>query len=63
MRILILDDASEGLAAIESAIQGHEIEIRRADAVEPISGSTCLPDGRSRRRRATSSVRRAGGST
>jgi two-component system, OmpR family, response regulator len=29
-------DASEGLAAIESAIRGHEIEIRRADAVEPI---------------------------
>ena len=36
MRLLILDDASEGLAAIESAIRGHEIEIRRADAVEPI---------------------------
>jgi hypothetical protein len=35
MRILILDDASEGLAAIESAIQGHQIQIRRADAVEP----------------------------
>ena len=36
MRILILDDASEDLAAIENAIRGHEIEIRRADAVEPI---------------------------
>ena len=34
--VTILDDASEGLAAIENAIRGHEIEIRRADAVEPI---------------------------
>jgi DNA-binding response OmpR family regulator len=35
MRLLILDDASEGLAAIENAIRGHQIQIRRADAVEP----------------------------
>src|SRR5579863_8957152 len=35
MRLLILDDASEGMAAIENAIRGHEIQIRRAEAVEP----------------------------
>jgi DNA-binding response OmpR family regulator len=36
MRLLVLDDASEDLAAIESAIRDHDIKIRRADAVEPI---------------------------
>jgi DNA-binding response OmpR family regulator len=35
MRILILDDAREDLAAITNAIRDHEVEIRRADPVEP----------------------------
>lgn len=35
MRLLILDDANEGLAAIENAIRGHQIQFRGADAVEP----------------------------
>jgi two-component system, OmpR family, response regulator len=35
MRILILGDAGEELAGIESAIREREVEIRRADAVEP----------------------------
>jgi two-component system, OmpR family, response regulator len=36
MRILILGDAGEELAGIESAIREREVEIRRADAIEPV---------------------------
>jgi DNA-binding response OmpR family regulator len=36
MRILILGDAGEELAGIESAIREREVQIRRADAVEPV---------------------------
>jgi DNA-binding response OmpR family regulator len=36
MRILILGDAGEELAGIESAIREREVEICRADDVEPI---------------------------
>jgi DNA-binding winged helix-turn-helix (wHTH) protein len=35
MRILILGDAGQELAGIESAIREQKVEIRRADAVEP----------------------------
>lgn len=36
MRIHILDDAGQDLAAIDNAIQRREVEIRRAHAVKPI---------------------------
>jgi two-component system, OmpR family, response regulator len=36
MRILILDDADREPSAIENAIRGREVEIRRADAMRPI---------------------------
>ena len=39
MRILILDDAREDLVAITNAIRDHEVEIRRADSVEPAERS------------------------
>jgi DNA-binding response OmpR family regulator len=35
MRILILDDAREDLVAITNAIRDREVEIRRADPLEP----------------------------
>jgi two-component system, OmpR family, response regulator len=36
MRILILDDAGQGLGEIESAIRARGVEIHRADDVEPV---------------------------